>query len=64
MAPLTIYYPIRGNAFGLTTGAQYAAFKRRLKVSALMHDRLILDSDFWFAPADGLQSPDKATSGH
>jgi hypothetical protein len=45
--PRAIYYPLRANAYGLTSGAQFANFKRRLKVAALLHDQLVLHNGVW-----------------
>lgn len=42
-----LYVPLRGNAYTLVAGAPGAAFRRSLKLSALLHDRLILEDGVW-----------------
>lgn len=51
VATTRIYYPLRANAYGIVRGAQLAAFERRLKLSALLHDEVILDDGYWIGQA-------------
>jgi hypothetical protein len=46
-AKTTIYFPLRANAYTLTAGAQFARFRERLKVAALLHDQLLLHNGIW-----------------
>jgi hypothetical protein len=46
-APRGVYYPLRGNAHSLLAGAPFHQFRRRLKVAALVHEKLLLDSGSW-----------------
>lgn len=45
--PVPVYYPLRANAYGLLKGAPLEAFRQRLKVAALLYDRLALDDGSW-----------------
>jgi hypothetical protein len=48
---IPVYYPLRANAYGLVKGAPLEAFRQRLKVAALLNDRLALDDGSWMASA-------------
>ncbi|MGH2445826.1 MAG: hypothetical protein ACRDGD_07285 [Candidatus Limnocylindria bacterium] len=48
---LIAHYPLRANAYGLVKGAPLATFQQRLKVAALVYDKLILDDGAWIGTA-------------
>lgn len=50
-APQRLYVPLRGNAHALVAGAPGHAFRRRLKVAALLFEELLLDEGFWLGLA-------------
>ncbi len=61
-----MYFPLRGNASTLVSGAPGAAFRRRLKVAALLFDKIILDAGMWVGmagPRGAFELRDPASDG-
>lgn len=56
--PRILYLPLRGNTYTLVAGAPGHAFRRRLKVAALLFDEIVLDGGHWavmFGPSGSIE---------